>query len=174
MSENQDLMELDNDVFTSEDEDTLKDRFLTFKLGEQIYAIAIRYVREIIGIQNITGVPNIRKYIKGIINLRGNIIPVVAVRLRFRMNEIEYDDRTCIVVVQVHNLEIGLIVDEVIEVLNIPENKISQPPTTSKGTQSQFIAGIGKVGKQIKIILDVNKLLYDSLEKHEESEEEEE
>jgi purine-binding chemotaxis protein CheW len=143
-------------------------------LGDQIYAIAIKYVREIIGIQNVTEVPNIKKFIKGIINLRGIIIPVVAVRLRFKMPEIEYDDRTCIVVIQVDNIEIGLIVDEVIEVLNIPEDKISPSPTTNKGTQSQYIKGIGKVGKQIKIVLNVYKLLYDQTNKSEETDEEQE
>ncbi len=144
-----------------EEEDTLRDRYLTFVLGTESYAFEIRYVTEIIGIQKVTEVPNIKEYIKGIINLRGIIVPIVDVRLRFGMEEIEYDDRACIIVVKVNNTNIGLIVDEVAEVLSIPENQISKPPLTNKGSQSRFIYGMGKVDSNVKIVLDIHKLLYD-------------
>lgn len=151
----------DLEDIVSDDEDTLKDRYLSFIIGDEDYGIEIKYVTEIVGIQKITQVPNVKEYIKGIINLRGIIIPVVEVRTRFRMNLIEYNDRTCIIVVNVRNVAIGLIVDEVSEVLNIPKNIIDPPPQTNKGTNSAFIQGVGKVGNDVKFILDINKLLYD-------------
>ncbi len=143
------------------DEDTQKDRFLSFKIDKEDYAIEIKHVIEIIGIQRITKVPNIKDYIKGIINLRGNIIPVVDVRTRFALQPIPYNDRTCIIVVKLMSSAIGLIVDEVQEVVNMPENIISPPPATNKGSHSRFISGIGKVGKIVKIILNTSRLLYD-------------
>lgn len=158
------------DIYLDEDENTLQDRYLTFKLGTEQYAFEIKYVTEIIGIQKITEVPNIKEYIKGIINLRGIIYPVVEVRKRFNMPEIEYDDRTCIIVVTLNNTGIGLIVDEVAEVLTILPKQISPPPQTNKGSQSRFINGIGKIGDQVKIMLDIHKLLYDELKQEKEKE----
>lgn len=144
-----------------EDEDTQKDKFLTFHIGNEDYAIDIKFVNEIISIQKITPVPNIKKFIKGIINLRGNIIPVIDVRLRFRIPEIEYTDKTCIIVTNINNIQVGLIVDEVSEVLTIPEDRISQPPQTNKGAKSRYIQGIGRIGKKVKVMLNLSKLLYD-------------
>jgi purine-binding chemotaxis protein CheW len=143
------------------DEDTQKDRFLSFKVDKEFYAIEIKYVIEIIGIQKITKVPNIKDYIRGIINLRGNIIPVLDVRTRFMLPSIPYNDRTCIVVVKISNTAIGLIVDEVQEVVSITEDRIAPPPQTNKGSHSRYISGIGKVGKHVNILLNINKLLYD-------------
>jgi purine-binding chemotaxis protein CheW len=153
-----------NEALRDDDENTMKNRYLTFNIGDEEYAIEIKYVIEIIGIQKITPVPNIRNFIKGIINLRGNIIPVVDVRLRFKMHEIDYNDRTCIIVVMVNGNSIGLIVDEVVEVVNIPENQVSAPPQTNKGAQSRFISSIGKVEDSVKIILHISKLLYDEVQ----------
>lgn len=165
VEENLDLME----EFL--DEDTQKDRFLSFKIDKEEYAIEIKHIIEIIGMQRITKVPNIKHYIKGIINLRGNIIPVIEVRARFGLQPIPYNDRTCIIVVKLGSSAIGLIVDEVQEVVNMPEDSISTPPQTNKGTHSRFISGIGKVGKTIKIVLGINKLLYDDEEAYLMSEE---
>ena len=147
-----------------EDEDTQKDKYLTFRIADEDYAIEIRYVNEIIGIQKATSVPMLKSYIKGIINLRGIIVPVIEVRNRFRMESIEYNERTCIVVITVGNVSVGLIVDEVEEVMNIPEGAISPPPQTNKGSHSRYIQGIGRVGEVVKIILDIQKLLYDEHE----------
>lgn len=157
MNEIDDTME-DEDLF---DEDTLKDRYLTFKIGIEEYGIEIKHIIEIIGIQKITVVPNIKNYVKGVINLRGNITPVIDIRKRFQLEPIDYNDRTCIIVVQLRTSSVGLIVDEVQEVMNIPEDKISPPPLTNKGSHSRYIQGIGKVGKQVKILLNINKILYD-------------
>ena len=152
-----------NAALDADEEDTQKDKYLTFRLGSEEYGIEIKYIIEIIGIQKITAVPNIKSYIKGIINLRGIINPVVDVRMRFNLAPREYDDRTCIIVVELNNISLGLIVDEVSEVINIPPDKISPPPQTNKGSQSHFLQGIAKVGEQVKIILNIDRLLYDEI-----------
>ncbi|MBV7271579.1 chemotaxis protein CheW [Clostridium thailandense] len=140
------------------EEDTQKDKFLTFSLGNEFYGIEIMYVTEIIGIQSITEVPELPDYIKGIINLRGKIIPLMDVRLRFKKEPREYNDRTCIVVIDIRDMFIGLIVDSVSEVMSIPEQDIVPPPGLSKSS-NRYIKGIGKVGNEVKLILDCNKML---------------
>lgn len=151
-------------------EDTQKDKFLTFAIGEQSYGIDIKYVTEIIGIQSITEVPELPNYICGIINLRGKIIPVMDVRLRFKKQFRTYNDRTCIIVVDISNISVGLIVDLVSEVLTIPEADIVPPPEINQGTH-RFIRGIGKVNQEVKLILDCDKLLNeDELEQLEDFE----
>jgi purine-binding chemotaxis protein CheW len=145
----------------TEIEDTLKDRYLSLRIGDENYAFEIQYVTEIIGIQKITKVPNIKEYIKGIINLRGIIIPVVNIRTRFGMEEIDYNDRTCIVVIRIHERTIGLIVDEVYEVYSIASNDIDPRPPINKSKNSNFIKGIGKLADNVSLILDLTKLLFD-------------
>jgi purine-binding chemotaxis protein CheW len=152
--------DIDNDDLL-DDEDTQKDRYLTFRLAEEEYAVEIRFVTEIIGIQRITEVPDVDAFIKGVINLRGKIIPVIDVRLRFHLEPKVYGDRTCIIVVDMNGTSVGLIVDEVSEVLLIPEANVSEPPKTTKGSQSRYIQGIGRVGENVKIILHINRLLSD-------------
>lgn len=146
---------LEQDIF---EEDTLGDRFLTFQLDNEIYGIEIRNVTEIIGMQTITEVPELPDYIRGIINLRGKIIPVMDVRLRFNKAFRDYNDRTCVIVVNVQELSIGLIVDSVSEVISIPETDIVAPPELGK-EGSKFIRGVGKVGNDVKLLLDCEKLL---------------
>lgn len=146
--------------FLLEQEDTQKNKFLTFILGNENYGIEIRYVTEIIGIQPITEVPELPEYIKGIINLRGKIIPVMDVRLRFKKAFRDYNDRTCVIVIDIKDISIGLIVDSVSEVISIQETEIVAPPNLSKGG-NKYISGIGKVGNEVKLILDCDKLLND-------------
>lgn len=144
-------------------EDTQKDKYLTFSLGAEVYGIEIKYVIEIIGLQSITEVPDLPEYVKGIINLRGKIIPVIDVRLRFKKPSKEYNDRTCIVVVDVRSLTVGLIVDTVAEVLTIAEQDIVPPPQLNNGAYYQrFTKAIGKVGSDVKLILDCDRLLNDA------------
>lgn len=143
---------------TEQEEDTQKGRYLTFHIAEEVYGIEIIYVTEIIGIQPITKVPELPEYIKGIINLRGKIIPVMDVRLRFQKDSISYDDRTCIIVIDIDHISIGLIVDLVSEVLSIPEEIIADPPDVKKG-KNRYIKGIGKVGSEAKLLLDCARLL---------------
>ncbi len=143
-------------------EDTQKGKYLTFEVEDEVYGIEIRYVTEIIGIQPITQVPDSSAYIRGIINLRGKIIPVMDVRLKFSKQSIPYNDRTCIVVVDIGEMQIGLIVDQVSEVLDISDENIVPPPDTRSGFNSRYIMGIGKVGADIKLILDCRKMVTDA------------
>ncbi len=144
------------------DDDTQKDRFLTFSLGRESYGIEIQYVIEIIGIQLITEIPELPEYVKGIINLRGRIIPVIDIRLRFKKEQKEYNDRTCVIVVEIRDLLIGLIVDRVAEVLTIPEAETVEPPQMNLGSNNRYIKKIGKVGNEVKLLLDCEKLLSES------------
>lgn len=128
-------------------EDTQKGKFLTFLLGKEVYAIEIKFVIEIIGIQPITELPQLPEYVKGIINLRGKIIPVIDVRLKFKKKPMEYNDRTCIIVVEMRDIFVGLIVDNVSEVLTIADEDIAPPPNINKEIENKYIKAIGKVEK---------------------------
>ena len=141
------------------EEDTQKGRFLTFSLGNESYGIEIKYVTEIIGIQTITVIPELPEYVKGVINLRGKIIPVMDVRLRFKKEAKEYNDRTCVIVIDINDISIGLIVDSVSEVLTIPEEDIVEPPKMNKSFSNRYIKNIGKVENGVKLLLDCEKLL---------------
>jgi len=136
------------------EEDTQKGKYLTFIIGKEVYGIEIKYVMEIIGMQQITEVPELPEYIKGIINLRGKIIPVLDVRLRFKKEPMEYNDRTCIIVVDIKDVSVGLIVDSVAEVVSIPEENIVPPPEANTGFNNRYIKQIGKVGDEVKLLLD--------------------
>lgn len=144
-----------------EEEDTLKGRFLTFSLENQVFGIEIKYVTEIIGMQPITQVPEVPIFVRGIINLRGKIIPVIDVRLKFRKEPLEYNDRTCIIVVDINNISVGLIVDSVAEVMTIMDENIVPPPDYKTGFQNRYIKGIGKVDSDVKLLLNCEKLLGD-------------
>lgn len=141
------------------EEDTLKGRYLTFSIGNESYGIEVKYVTEIVGIQTITVIPELPEYVKGIINLRGKIIPVMDVRLRFRKEPKDYNDRTCVIVIDISDLSIGLIVDAVSEVITIPEQDIVEPPQMNKGFSNRYIKNIGKVGSDVKLLIDCEKLL---------------
>ena len=141
--------------------DAQKDKFLTFHIADEEFAIPIGHVIEIVGIQKITEVPDMPDFVKGVINLRGKVIPVMDVRLRFHLPAVEYNDRTCVVVVCVGDVTIGLVVDTVSEVVNIPESNISPPPRFSSATSGRYVSGMGKIGEAVKIIIDAEKLLRD-------------
>lgn len=142
---------------------TQQDKYVTFKSGNEYYGIKIDYVNEIIVFQEITEIPESEDYIKGLINLRGKIIPVVDVRLRFRQEPIEYNDRTCIIVLNVNDTVVGLIVEKIAEVVEIPEENILPSPTIGMPDKAQnvFVYAIGKVGDSVKLLLDPDKLLND-------------
>lgn len=150
----------DTTLTSIENEDTQKDKYLTFHLAGEDYGIEIRYVIEIIGIQSITDVPDMPSFIRGVINLRGKVIPVMDVRARFNLDDREYDDRTCIIVVNIDGTEVGLVVDEVSEVADIPGVNVEPPPKTSKNNENSYIQGMGKINNDVKILLDVHKLLF--------------
>lgn len=137
----------------------LQDKYLTFYLGKESYGIEIKFVTEIIGIQDITNLPDMPNFIKGIINLRGITIPVMDLRLRFNMPSIEYGARTCIIVIKIDDIQFGFIVDTVSEVLDIQEDEIDNPSANKFSGKKKYISGIGKVNDKVIILLDINKIL---------------
>ena len=135
-------------------------KYLTFKLADEEYGVEILKVRELIGLMDITAVPQMPAYMKGVINLRGKVIPVVDLRLKFGLDEIEHTEETCIIVVDVGK-EIGIVVDTVSEVLDIAGDNIEPPPSMGGSVDTTFILGMGKVGDEVKILLDIDKVLTD-------------
>ena len=145
---------------TEQDEDTLKGKYLIFAMGADMYGIEIRYVTEIISIQPITEVPDLPDYVMGITNLRGKIIPIIDARMRFKKPPREYDDRTCIIVLDTEEVSVGLIVDSVAEVLSLKDEDIAAPPEINR-TGHRYVKGIGKTGGGVKLLLDCQRLLTD-------------
>ncbi len=140
-------------------DDRQREKFLTFLIGSEVYGIEVKYVREIVGILAIKEIPELSDDIKGIISLRGRIIPVMDARLRFKKPIRPYNDRTCIVVVEFRERSVGLIVDSVAEVLSIAEREIAPPPDIVTSPGQRYIKGIGKVGIEVQMLLDCDRLL---------------
>ncbi|SHI06495.1 purine-binding chemotaxis protein CheW [Sporobacter termitidis DSM 10068] len=153
-------LEAQKEIREEIEEESLKGKYLTFIVCEETYGIQIRYVTEIVGIQTITEMPEMPEYIKGVINLRGKIIPVMDVRLRFGMQEHVYDDRTCIVVIDYNEITYGLIVDSVSEVIAIGEDSITETPNLY-AESSGFVKNIGKIDAVVILLLDCERLLME-------------
>ena len=138
-------------------------KYLTFSLKEEEYGIGILKVKEIIGMMAVTSVPRTPDFVKGVINLRGKVIPVVDLRLKFSMESIEYTDRTCIIVVEIDSNEttvlIGIVVDAVSEVLNIKESEIEETPKFGTSLNTEYILGMAKMEGGVKILLDIDRVL---------------
>ena len=138
-------------------------KYLTFSLADEDYGISIKKIREIIGMMPVTKVPRVSAFVKGVINLRGKVIPVIDLRLRLGMEEIEHTDRTCIVIVEVvgcqATVQMGIVVDSVSEVLNIQEDDIQPPPDLSAGGRTRYILGMAKMEGAVKILIDIDKVL---------------
>lgn len=134
-------------------------KFLTFFLAEEAYGLEILKVHEIIGLMPITRVPRTPDFIRGVINLRGKVIPVFDLRLKFGMPTIAQTDETCIIVVEVGAVEMGIVVDKVSEVLNIGSNEIDDAPSFGVSVNTDFILGIGKSNNKVIILLDISKVL---------------
>ncbi len=136
-------------------------KYLTFSLGKENYGFEILKVREIIGMMNITMVPQVPEYVKGVINLRGKVIPVINLRLKFGMDEIDNDAETCIIVVTLDDVLVGVIVDRVNVVYDIDQENIEQ--TTNLGSQEvqDFIKGIGKSDDRVTLLLDIDTIVGD-------------
>lgn len=150
---------VDNIVEAIEAENTLKNRYLTFSIGNEVYGIALEYVIEIVGIQPITAIPGLPEYVKGVMNLRGKIIPVMDVRLRLKKEPRDYNDRTCVIVIDLNSTSIGLIVDAVSEVITIPEQDVIESPKLNKSVDNKFVNRIAKVGNDVKLLIDCKRLL---------------
>ena len=138
-------------------------KYLTFALGKEEYGLEILKVREIIGYMGITAVPRTPEYVKGVINLRGQVISVVDLRAKFGMERAEKTDQTCIIVVEIRSggrkLSTGIVVDKVSEVLTIPADNIEDAPSFGSAVSADFILGMGKIGEAVKILLDIDKVL---------------
>ncbi len=138
-------------------------KYLTFHLGSEEYGIAILKVKEIIGMMEITEVPQTKDYIKGVINLRGKVIPVFDLRTRFEMAAAEYTERTCIVVVEIQGkkgiMSIGMVVDAVSEVVNIKGEDIEETPALGTQVNASYIQGMAKNDGRVKILLDIDQVL---------------
>jgi purine-binding chemotaxis protein CheW len=144
-------------------------KYLTFCLGKEEYGIEILKVREIIGLMEITAVPRTPEYVRGVINLRGQVISVVDLRRKFGMEPAERTEQTCIIVVEIRaaagggeggrGLSTGIVVDRVSEVLNIPGDSVEDPPSFGASIDTDFILGMGKVGQAVKILLDIDRVL---------------
>jgi purine-binding chemotaxis protein CheW len=138
-------------------------KYLTFTLANEDYGIGILKIKEIMGMMPITPVPRTPAFVKGVINLRGKVIPVLDLRLRFGMEETDYAERTCIVVVEVEGksgrVMIGLVVDSVSEVLNIKADEIEDTPAFGTNLDMDYILGLAKMEKGVKILLDIDKVL---------------
>jgi purine-binding chemotaxis protein CheW len=138
-------------------------KYLSFFLDAEEYGISILKVKEIIGLMSITPVPQTPRFVKGVVNLRGKVIPVIDLRLRFGMEEIGYADRTCIIVVEVSTtsgcLPTGIVVDSVSEVLNIKGSDIEDTPTFGMRLRTDFILGMAKIGRGVKILLNIDRVL---------------
>lgn len=137
----------------------MEGKYLTFVLGEEEYGIDITKVKEIIGVMEVTHIPRTPPFIKGVINLRGKVIPVMDLRLKFGMPELAYTNETVFIVVEVGGALIGIVVDTVREVLNIHEAEIEPPPQFGSKLDTAFILGMGKVQGKVKILLDIEKTI---------------
>jgi len=138
-------------------------KYLTFTLAEEEYGIGILKIKEIIGMMAITTVPQTPKFVKGVINLRGKVIPVIDLRLRFGMESMDYTERTCIIVVEIDGttstVQIGIVVDAVSEVLNITGKDIEDTPTFGAKLNTNYILGMAKMEGGVKILLDIDRVL---------------
>lgn len=137
-------------------------KVLTFKIGEQIYGIEIPHVVEIIGVPHITKVPGVPMYIKGIINVRSKVVPVVNIRSRFGKEEIAYNERSNTIIVSDDDIQVGIIVDEVLDVLSVSEKHIAKSPNSIGVNHNKFIKYLLEMADGIKLVLDVNKLVYEN------------
>jgi len=138
-------------------------KYLTFKLADEDYGISLLKVREIIGMMPITSVPRTPEFVKGVINLRGKVIPVTDLRLRFGMSESTYTDRTCIIVVEIrtatNTVQMGIVVDAVTEVLPVREDEIEPAPEFGASVDTRYILGMANMEGAVKILLDIDRVL---------------
>lgn len=150
---------------TMEPVEKTEEKYLTFRSEEQLFGIPIVNVEQIVGLQEIVSVPHLPAYAKGIINLRGSIIPVIDMRLRLGKPEADYTNRTCIIVTQLGEHMTGFIVDAMDSVIDVPLDCISESPRLSESTSGQYVTGVACLPKenkdQIVLLLDLNKILSD-------------
>ena len=155
------MAERQNDLLEGANNDNIENMYLTFQVEKETYAVNIACVTEIVGIQRISEIPDVPAYIKGAMNLRGKVIPVMDQRLRFQLPARAYDDRTTIIVLDLEGVPTGLVVDLVTDVLTIPPDKIEPPPHWLNNGREGVIKGLGRMDDGVSVILDMPHLLYD-------------
>ncbi len=148
--------------YDDEEESSMENLYLTFHLGGEEYGLEIAYVIEIVGMQQITKIPNMPAYVKGVINLRGQVIPVIDVRTRFGLDFMDYNERTCAIVVKINELTIGMLVDAVDEVISIPETQMSLPQAVAASDSGRFVRGLGRVNKKVIILLELSRVFSET------------
>lgn len=134
-------------------------QYVTFLLGDEEYGLEILAVQEIIGFTHITHVPHLPEFIKGVINLRGTVVPVIDLRLKFGLGQVEYNNHTCVVVVKMEGRVMGMVVDVVSEVVHFSDGAVEPAPAFGTNIKADFIKAMGKVGDRLVIILDIDKVL---------------
>ena len=134
-------------------------QLVTFSIGEEEFGVDILKVQEIIRTMEITRVPRAPEFVEGVINLRGKVIPIIDLRMRFGLTSREHDKHTRIIVIEINNMVVGFVVDSVSEVLRIPANTIEPPPPVVSGLESEYISGVGKLADRLLILLDLDRLL---------------
>ncbi|MDH5636966.1 MAG: chemotaxis protein CheW [Nitrospinota bacterium] len=137
----------------------LEGKYLTFTLGKEDYGFEIKKVKEIIGIMDVTRVPKTPKFLKGVINLRGKVVPIIDLRYKFRMQQIDYTKETCIVVVETDEMVVGVVVDSVSEVIDIDIDEIESTPAFGHEIDIRYILGMAKVNDEVKILINIDKVL---------------
>ncbi len=140
-------------------EHELAGKYLTFNLAGELYALPIQPINDIIEMQEYTEVPRTADYVRGVINLRGTVIPVIDLREKFGLETKEYDDKTCIIVVEIDGMQTGLVVDRVSEVLEFGDEQIDPSPKMSADVQVEFIAGIGKREEAVHMLLNIEQIM---------------
>ncbi len=155
------LQTFTDEEFDEEEEDTLEGRYLIFSIEARHYGIEIQHITEIVGLQAITEVPDMPAFVKGVINLRGKIIPLIDVRSRFKLSEIEYNDKTSVIILRIQNQFIGLIVDMVREVIKINDDQLEETPRFGDKEGNRFVKALAKVKDEVKILLDTERLLVE-------------
>lgn len=141
----------------------LNDRYLLFYIDNRIYSIPLVLVLDIIQIQKITYLPTLPIYVKGIVNLRGKVVPVIDVRVKFCLPDREYDDKTCIIVLDIHDMHIGLIVDRVHEVATLPSDKMAVPPTVGDPSM-RYLTSVTEIGGNAVLNIDFERFFQDDLD----------
>lgn len=150
-----------NAAIDSADSPDLREKYLTFWCENQLFGVSIENIVQIVGMQEITEVPDYPSHVKGIMNLRGSVIPVIDMRLRLGKLETSYNDRTCIVIVKLSNSLSGFIVDKVDEVTDITDSQISPPPTLSTNEESRYLTGVARIEEHIVLLMDAAQLVND-------------
>ena len=134
-------------------------QYVTFRISKEIYGVDVARVQEVLNLVEITYMPNFSSFMKGVIDLRGDIVPLIDMRMKFKIEEKEYDENTAIVIVELHDKLFGMIVDTVLDVVNLSIDEVSESDNLSDEHEREFVKGIGRINDNLIIVLDVNKLL---------------